>query len=34
MTAPQQNAFAAELARIRIGTNIRIRIRVNIGITV
>ena len=33
MTAPQRNAFQAELVRIRVGIAVRIQIRVNIGIT-
>jgi hypothetical protein len=33
LTAPQAEVFGAELLRIRIGVNVRIRIIINIGIT-
>ena len=33
MTAPQRAAFQAELVRVQVGIVVRVRIRVNIGIT-
>ena len=33
LTAPQRNAFEANLIRITIGVRVRINIRINVGIT-